>query len=204
LPPLAVRVSEHRLHGVCCRACAARTRAALPRGVPRSSFGPRLQAAVVTLAVRKPRLPPRHDRARAGAVRRRALDRRGRCDRPARQGGARWSAHAARTADPLSLGREHRRNRLENRRRQPDALARSEQRDRGLPDRGRPPRVGFVTSVARICRGILVAPRTVVPWVLWAPGGLLEESGTPPVPPSDAGSTDRRADHGRVRDSRTA
>src|SRR5918995_2721150 len=52
LPPIAVRVSEHRLHAVCCPSCAASTRAALPRGVPRSAFGPQLQAAVVTLAVR--------------------------------------------------------------------------------------------------------------------------------------------------------
>src|SRR6266511_312525 len=52
LPPTAVRVTEHRLHGVCCPECAARTRAELPREVPRSAFGPRLQAAVVTLAVR--------------------------------------------------------------------------------------------------------------------------------------------------------
>jgi transposase len=52
LPPIAIRVTEHRLHGVCCPECATRTRAELPVGVPRSSFGPRLQAAVVTLAVR--------------------------------------------------------------------------------------------------------------------------------------------------------
>ena len=52
LPPIAVRVTEHRLHGVYCPACASRTRAELPVGVPRSAFGPRLQAAVVTLAVR--------------------------------------------------------------------------------------------------------------------------------------------------------
>jgi transposase len=52
LPPIAVRVTEHRLHGLCCPQCAARTRAELPREVPRSAFGPRLQAAVVTLAVR--------------------------------------------------------------------------------------------------------------------------------------------------------
>jgi transposase len=52
LPPIAVRVTEHRLHGVCCRECNARTRAELPREVPRAAFGPRLQAAVVTLAVR--------------------------------------------------------------------------------------------------------------------------------------------------------
>src|ERR671918_1017997 len=52
LPPIAVRVSEHRLHAVCCPGCAAQTRAGLPARVSRSAFGPRLQAAVVTLAVR--------------------------------------------------------------------------------------------------------------------------------------------------------
>ena len=52
LPAIAVRVSEHRLHGVCCPECATATRAELPRELPRSAFGPRLQAAIVTLAVR--------------------------------------------------------------------------------------------------------------------------------------------------------
>jgi len=52
LPPTAVLVTEHRLHGLCCPECATRTRAELPAGVPRSAFGPRLQAAIVTLAVR--------------------------------------------------------------------------------------------------------------------------------------------------------
>jgi transposase len=52
LPPIAVRVTEHRLHAVGCPGCAARTRAELPADVSRSAFGPRLQAAVVTLAVR--------------------------------------------------------------------------------------------------------------------------------------------------------
>jgi transposase len=52
LPPTAVRVTEHRLHGVCCPECVASTRAELPAGVPRTAFGPRLQAAVATLAVR--------------------------------------------------------------------------------------------------------------------------------------------------------
>jgi transposase len=52
LPAIAVRVSEHRLHGVCCPACQTPTRAELPADVPRSAFGPRLQSAVVTLAVR--------------------------------------------------------------------------------------------------------------------------------------------------------
>ena len=51
LPPIAVRVTEHRLHRVCCPACAAVTAAEPPAG-SRWAFGPRLQAAVVTLAVR--------------------------------------------------------------------------------------------------------------------------------------------------------
>ena len=52
LPVIAVWVSEHRLHRLRCPACAAETRAKLPAGVPRGAFGPRLQAAVATLAVR--------------------------------------------------------------------------------------------------------------------------------------------------------
>jgi transposase len=51
LPPIAVRVSEHRLHRVCCPECAVVTAAEPPAG-SRWAFGPRLQAAVVTLAVR--------------------------------------------------------------------------------------------------------------------------------------------------------
>jgi transposase len=52
LPPIAVTVSEHRLHRLRCPACAAETRAELPAELPRGAFGPRLQAAAVTLAVR--------------------------------------------------------------------------------------------------------------------------------------------------------
>jgi transposase len=52
LPPIAVTVTEHRLHRLRCPACAAETRAQLPAHVPRAAFGPRLQAAVATLAVR--------------------------------------------------------------------------------------------------------------------------------------------------------
>jgi transposase len=51
LPPIAVTVTEHRLHRVCCPACAAVT-VAEPSAGSRWAFGPRLQAAVVTLAVR--------------------------------------------------------------------------------------------------------------------------------------------------------
>src|SRR5665648_598608 len=52
LPAIAVWVSEHRLHRLRCPACAAETRAKLPAGVPPGAFGPRLQAAGATLAVR--------------------------------------------------------------------------------------------------------------------------------------------------------
>ena len=51
LPPIAVRVSEHRLHSLCCPECAAVTAADPPAG-SRWAFGPRLQAAVVALALR--------------------------------------------------------------------------------------------------------------------------------------------------------
>ena len=52
LPPVCVWVTEHWLHRLCCPECATQTRARLPAGLPRSWFGPRLQAAIVTLAVR--------------------------------------------------------------------------------------------------------------------------------------------------------
>jgi len=52
LPPIAVTVTEYRLHRLRCPACATETRAELPADVSRSAFGPRLQAAVATLAVR--------------------------------------------------------------------------------------------------------------------------------------------------------
>jgi len=52
LPAIAVLLSEHCLQRLRCPECGAVTRAALPAAVPRGAFGPRLQAAVVTLAVR--------------------------------------------------------------------------------------------------------------------------------------------------------
>ncbi|MGH7347732.1 MAG: IS66 family transposase [Candidatus Rokuibacteriota bacterium] len=52
LPPIAATVTEHRLRRLRCPVCAVETRAELPAHVPRSCFGPRLQAAVATLAVR--------------------------------------------------------------------------------------------------------------------------------------------------------
>jgi transposase len=51
LPPIAVRVTEHRLHRLCCPACSTVTTAE-PPAASRWAFGPRLQAAVATLAVR--------------------------------------------------------------------------------------------------------------------------------------------------------
>jgi transposase len=52
LPPISVIVTEHRTHQLRCQHCRARTSARLPAEVGGSSFGPRLQAAVVTLTAR--------------------------------------------------------------------------------------------------------------------------------------------------------
>jgi transposase len=52
LPSTAVILSEHRLQRLRCPECGAVTRAALPPEVPPGAFGPCLQAAVATLAVR--------------------------------------------------------------------------------------------------------------------------------------------------------
>jgi transposase len=52
LPPISVIVTEHRTHQLRCRRCRARTSARLPELVAASAFGPRLQAAVVTLTAR--------------------------------------------------------------------------------------------------------------------------------------------------------
>ena len=51
LPAIAVKVTEHRLHRVCCPGCATVTVAEAP-AESRWAFGPRLQAAMVTLAIR--------------------------------------------------------------------------------------------------------------------------------------------------------
>jgi transposase len=52
LPVMAVKVTEHRCQRVVCPDCGARRTATLPAPVAASAFGPRLQAAVVTLSVR--------------------------------------------------------------------------------------------------------------------------------------------------------
>jgi transposase len=52
LPSIAILLTEHRLHRLRCPDCGAETHAELPAGVPPGAFGPRLQAAVATLAVR--------------------------------------------------------------------------------------------------------------------------------------------------------
>jgi transposase len=51
LPPVAVRVIEHRTHRLRCPGCKKRTRADLGL-VGESAFGPELQAALVTLTIR--------------------------------------------------------------------------------------------------------------------------------------------------------
>jgi transposase len=52
LPVMAVRVTEHRCHRLRCPGCGARRAGQFPADVAISAFGPRLQAAVVTLSVR--------------------------------------------------------------------------------------------------------------------------------------------------------
>ena len=49
LPPMSVITVEHRTHQLRCRRCRSRTSARLPAPVAGSAFGPRLQAAIVTL-----------------------------------------------------------------------------------------------------------------------------------------------------------
>lgn len=49
LPPIEPEVREYRLHRLCCPHCKAVTSGALPDGVPRTSFGPRLHAALSVL-----------------------------------------------------------------------------------------------------------------------------------------------------------
>jgi transposase len=52
LPPISVMWTEHRTHQLPCRHCRARTSARVPEQIGASAFGPRLQAAVVTLTAR--------------------------------------------------------------------------------------------------------------------------------------------------------
>ena len=52
LPPISVVWVEHRTHQLRCPACRARTSARLPAEISGSGFGPRLQAAIVTLTAR--------------------------------------------------------------------------------------------------------------------------------------------------------
>ena len=49
LPPIEPEVREYRLHRLCCPHCKTVNRGALPAGVPRTAFGPRLHAALSVL-----------------------------------------------------------------------------------------------------------------------------------------------------------
>ena len=152
LPPIAVRVTEHRLHRVCCPECAAVRQPSLLPSVSRGRSGRRLQAAVVTLAVRN-RVSRRDTTELARrAVRGRALDRGGRRDRPARRRGARRPHTRLEQEIKTVAGRQHRRDRLEDRRRPPDALGRAHPPNRGVPDRGRPARLRGADHARRTLR----------------------------------------------------
>ncbi|MCA1699792.1 MAG: IS66 family transposase [Actinobacteria bacterium] len=52
LPPVAVVLTEHRCHRLCCPGCKSATRGVLPDEVAGSAFGPELRAAVVTMTAR--------------------------------------------------------------------------------------------------------------------------------------------------------
>ncbi len=52
LPPINLRVSEHRCQWLRCPDCGRRTRATLPVKAARSCFGPRLEAAAAAISVR--------------------------------------------------------------------------------------------------------------------------------------------------------
>ena len=52
LPPTTVVITEHRSHRLRCPCCKRRTAAGFPAEVAASAFGPRLQAAIVTLTAR--------------------------------------------------------------------------------------------------------------------------------------------------------
>jgi transposase len=52
LPPITVVVTEHRSHRLRCPCCNKKTTAEFPATVAASPFGPRLQAAVLTLTAR--------------------------------------------------------------------------------------------------------------------------------------------------------
>jgi transposase len=52
LPPISVILTEHRTHQLRCRHCRARTSGRVPEQIGACAFGPRLQAAVVTLTCR--------------------------------------------------------------------------------------------------------------------------------------------------------
>jgi transposase len=52
LPPISVTWTEHRTHQLRCRACRAQTSARLPEQIGGCVFGPKLEAAVVTLTAR--------------------------------------------------------------------------------------------------------------------------------------------------------
>jgi transposase len=52
LPVMAVAITEHQCRRERCPGCAATVTAVLPAAIASSAFGPRLQAAIVTLSVR--------------------------------------------------------------------------------------------------------------------------------------------------------
>ena len=151
LPPIAVRVTEHRLHRVCCPECAAVTTAE-PPAESRWAFGPRLQAAVVTLAVRN-RVSRRDTTELARELFGVELST-GTVDAIVQRAGEALAAPHTR------LEQEIKRSPVVNidetgwktARRAPDALGRAHRPNRGVPDRGRPSRLRGADAARRTLR----------------------------------------------------
>ncbi len=162
LPPIAVRVSEHRLrHRVCCPGCAAITTADSPAAA-RWAFGPRLQAAVVTLAVRN-RVSRRDATELVGELFGVELST-GTVDAIVQRAGEALAAPHTRLEQEIKryVCCQHRRDRMEDRRQPPDALGRAHPPNRGVPDRGS---VGYAaeaqTMLGERYEGIVCSDRWV-------------------------------------------
>ena len=196
LPPIAVTVTEHRLHRLRCPDCAAETRAELPADVPRGAFGPRLQAAVATLAVRN-RVSRRDTVELMGELFGAELcDRLGRRDRAARRRGARRALRAdCSTTSAAAAGGQHRRDRLAPARRQAHALGRAHperRRSSGSPPTATSARPGRCS--ARTSRAS-PAPIAGGPTTTSTPSGASSAGRTSSAtsPPTAKGSPPRRS-----------
>ncbi|HEU4412124.1 MAG TPA: DUF6444 domain-containing protein [Polyangiaceae bacterium] len=103
LPPVEPHVTEYRLHALACRGCGRVTRAALPAGVPRRWFGPRVEA-ITAFATGVDRVSKRTtvELLRdlfGGRVRHKGVNAYGRASRPRPSGASRRASKPIQAAD---------------------------------------------------------------------------------------------------------